>query len=40
MSPDGNKRKRRNGMRGEARLRWYAYWRSLRFSRRYCLTAN
>lgn len=33
--PDGAKRNRRNGDRGEARKRWYAYWRSVRFARRF-----
>lgn len=33
--PDGCKRKRRNGSMGQARQRWYAYWRSLRFTKRF-----
>jgi hypothetical protein len=35
--PDGHKRKRRNGLRGEPRRKWYAYWRSVRFNERYGL---
>jgi hypothetical protein len=33
--PDGAKRKRRNGDRGEARKRWYAAHRARRFARRF-----
>ena len=32
---DGSKRKRRNGTRGEPRRKWYAYWRSVRFTKRF-----
>jgi hypothetical protein len=35
--PDGNSRKRRNGSKGQARKRWYAYWRSVRFTKRFGL---
>lgn len=35
--PDGMKRKRRNGMKGNARKEWYAYWRQVRFTRRFGL---
>lgn len=33
--PDGMKRKRRNGAKGEARKRWYARYRARRFARRF-----
>ena len=33
--PDGYKRKRRN--RGDARSKWYAKYRSIRFNRRFGL---
>ncbi len=35
--PDGCKRKRRNGCKGEARKQWYARWRSIRFTKRFGL---
>ncbi len=35
ISPDGSKRARRNGMRGLARMAWYAKWRSMRWNLRY-----
>jgi hypothetical protein len=33
--PDGHKRKRRNGSKGEARRKWYAYHRAVRFAKRF-----
>ena len=33
--PDGSKRARRNGKRGEARRTWYAHYRAVRFAKRY-----
>jgi len=33
--PDGMKRKRRNGSKGEARKRWYAKHRAQRFAQRF-----
>jgi hypothetical protein len=33
--PDGNKRPRRNGQKGEPRRKWYAEYRSRRFSARF-----
>ena len=35
---DGNKRHRRNGDKGQARQKWYAFWRSLRFAVRFIIT--
>lgn len=35
--PDGMSRPRRNGMRGLVRMKWYAYWRTLRFNIRFGL---
>ncbi len=31
---DGSKRKRRNGAKGQARKRWYAHYRAVRFAGR------
>ena len=31
--PDGSKRARRNGKRGEARRIWYAHYRAVRFAK-------
>ncbi len=33
--PDGHKRARRNGMRGKARMSWYAHYRQHRWARRF-----
>jgi hypothetical protein len=33
--PDGHKRARRNGKRGEARKKWYAHHRAIRFAKRF-----